>query len=135
MISLVGSLSKGWMAKHIDVVFDRDYYFDLNRRYETDRRCNEYATEKLSDLNIFYTESNLGQFEYFSNRQILVGGIQPNMILGILTGADFIANNSMDADIATAPLKGVLPEELPAPESLLDHELTRLFDKQVLQTQ
>jgi hypothetical protein len=130
-ISLAGSLSKGWMARAIDVVFDREYYFDLHKRLEIDRRCNDYAGGELADLNIFYTESNLGEYAYFSDDQILVGGIQPNMILGMLIGAKFIPNDSMDADISMTPLKGKKPDELPAPESLIEHELIKLFDEQI----
>lgn len=132
MIKLVGSLSKGFMAKQLDVKFDRDYYFDPNKRLDTDRRCNEFAAREIADLDIFYTESNLGQFEYFSNDQVLVGGIQPNMLLGMLAGAEFIANDSMDADISMMPLKDTNPEELPEPASLLDHDLIKLFDEQIM---
>ncbi len=134
-ITISGSLSKGWMSKQLNVAFDRDYYFDLEKRHEIDCRCNDYANTELSDLDIFYTESNLGQYEYFSDSQILIGGIQPNMILGMLLGADFIANDSMDADISITPLKGKDPNKLPAPESLLDHKLIKLFDKQIRQVQ
>jgi len=121
------------MARQFSIAFDRNYYFDLDKRYEIDRLCNEYAAKDLADLNIYYTESNLGQFEYFSSDQVLVGGIQPNMILGMLTGADFIANESMDADISLTPLKDCDPEKLPHPETLLNHELIKLFDKQIEQ--
>ncbi len=130
-ISLTGSLSKGWMARALGVAFHRAYYFDLQKRLEIDRRCNEYAKAELADLNIFYTESNLGEYAYFSDDQILVGGIQPNMILGMLIGAEFIPNDSMDADISMTPLKGKDPNELPAPESLIEHELIKLFDEQI----
>ncbi len=132
-LSLIGSLSKGWMARALDVAFDRDYYFDLTRRFEIDRRCNEYAKNELTDLDIFYTESNLGEYSHFSEDQILVGGIQPNMILGMLIGAEFIPNDSMDADISMTPLKGLDPGQLPAPESLIEHELVRYFDRQIQQ--
>jgi len=132
-ISLVGSLSKSWMARALDVAFDREYYFDLRKRLEIDRRCNEYARGDLADLNIFYTESNLGEYAYFSDDQILVGGIQPNMILGMLIGAEFIPNDSMDADISMTPLKGQDPDELPALQSLIEHELVKLFDEQIRQ--
>ncbi|MBN2375810.1 MAG: hypothetical protein JXD22_05395 [Sedimentisphaerales bacterium] len=132
-ISLVGSLSKSWMARTLGVAFDRDYYFDLHKRLEIDRRCNEYARDKLADLNIFYTESNLGEYAFFSDDQILVGGIQPNMILGLLIGAKFIPNDSMDADISMTPLKGRHPDELPAPQTLIEHELVKLFDEQIRQ--
>jgi hypothetical protein len=130
-VSMIGSLSKGWMARALDVAFDRAYYFDLQRRFDIDRRCNAYAKDELADLNIFYTESNLGEYTYFSDDQILVGGIQPNMILGMLLGAEFIPNDSMDADISMTPLKDQDPEALPAPNSLLDHELIRRFDEQI----
>lgn len=130
-ISPAGSLSKGWMARALDVAFDRAYYFDLQKRLEIDRRCNEYARGELADLNIFYTESNLGEYAYFSDDQVLVGGIQPNMIMGMLIGAEFIPNDSMDADISMTPLKGKDPDELPAPESLVEHELIKLFDEQI----
>lgn len=132
-ISLIGSLSKGWMARALDVAFDREYYFDLQKRLEIDRRCNEYARGELGNLNIFYTESNLGEYAYFSDDQILVGGIQPNMILGMLIGAEFTPNDSMDADISITPLKGKDPNELPDPQSLIEHELVKLFDEQIRQ--
>lgn len=135
MIKFVGSLSKGFMAKQLKVAFDRDYYFDLEKRYEIDRLCNKYAAEELSDLDIFYTESNLGQFEHFSDKQILVGGIQPNMILGMLIGAEFVANDSMDADISMTPLKGKDLSQLPAPQSLCEHGLVKLFDEQIRHVQ
>lgn len=131
MISIMGSLSKGWLARELKVAFDYEYYFYLNKRYEIDRLCNEYAETQLSDLAIFYTESNLGQFEHFSNDQILVGGIQPNMILGMLVGAEFIPHNSMDADISIVVLRGTNPDELPEPESLIDLDLIKQFEKQV----
>ncbi|MHC4070105.1 MAG: uroporphyrinogen decarboxylase family protein [Planctomycetota bacterium] len=132
-ISLCGSLSKGWMARALDVKFEREYYFDLQKRFEIDRRCNEYARTELKDLNIFYTESNLGEYEHFSEEQILVGGIQPNMLLGMLIDTEFIPNDSMDADISLTPLKGKDPDELPAPQSLIEHELVKLFDEQIRQ--
>jgi hypothetical protein len=123
------------MARHLDVVFDRAYYFDPKKRHDTDLRCNAYAAKELSDLDIFYTESNLGQSEHFTSDQVLVGGIQPNMILGMLIGADFVPHPAMDADISMTPLKGKDPDSLPSPESLLDHELITLFDEQIAQIQ
>ncbi len=133
-ISIAASLSKGWMSRALDVAFDREYYFDLQKRIEVDRRCNEYARSELADLNIFYTESNLGEYAHFSDDQILIGGIQPNLILGMLIGADFIPNDSMDADISMTPLKDKNPDQLPAPQSLIEHELVKLFDQQIQKT-
>ncbi len=42
------------MAKQLDVKFDRDYYFNLDKRLDIDRQCNAFAATELSDLDIFY---------------------------------------------------------------------------------
>ena len=130
-IPLVGTLSKGQMSKALNVAFDRDYYFVPERRHRIDTLCNQYASDEFADLDIFFTESNLGQRPFFSDNQVLIGGIQPNMILGMLVGASFIPNPSMDAEISITPLKGLDPADYPSPEDLLQHELVRLFDTQI----
>ncbi len=131
MITLAGSVSKAFMAKQLEVTFDREYYFNPAKRHQVDQLCNAYTEKELSDLNVFYTESNLGQYSYYSANQVLVGGIQPNMILGMLIGAEFIPHDTMDADISMMPLMGRNPDELPEPETLLGHELIRVFDQQI----
>jgi hypothetical protein len=135
MITISGTLSKAWLAKVLGVKFNRDYYFDLDRRYSVDSQCNEYAAEHFPDMELFYSESNLGQIDCWSKDQIQIGGIQPNMILGMLLGADFIPRDDGDADITPACLAGRDPVDLPAPESLLAHELVTLFDEQIRQVQ
>jgi len=84
-------------------------------------------------MNLFYSESNLGRIQYWDKDQVLIGGIQPNMILGMLLGADFVPADDRDADISPACLAGTDPADLPAPESLLHHNLIRLFDDQIAQ--
>jgi hypothetical protein len=135
MINISGTLSKGWMAKAIGVSFDRDYYFNPDRRYAVDCKCNEYAAVQFPGMRLFYSESNLGQIDYWGNKQIQIGGIQPNMILGMLLGADFVPRDSYDADITPGCLSGKNIDDLPAPESLLNHELVKFFDKQIRRVQ
>ncbi len=135
MITISGTLSKGWMAKALGVVFDRDYYFEPSRRYAVDCQCNEYAAERFPEMRLFYSESNLGQIDYWDKSQIQIGGIQPNMILGMLLGADFVPQDSGDADITPGCLAGKNAAELLMPESLLGHRLTMLFDEQIRQVQ
>jgi hypothetical protein len=131
MIRISGTLSKAWMAEALGVEFDRDYYFDPQRRHTVDTRCNDYAIERFAGMRLFYSESNLGQIDYWDGNQVLIGGIQPNMILGMLLGADFVPEPSHDADITPRCLAGRNPSDLPRPESLLDHPLIRLFDDQI----
>lgn len=135
MITISGTLSKGWMAKALGVTFDRDYYFNPKRRYAIDCKCNEYAAEQFPGMRLFYSESNLGQIDYWDNGQIQIGGIQPNMILGMLLGADFVPQDSYDADITPGCLVGKDLSDLPAPKSLLDRKLIKLFDEQIHQVQ
>jgi hypothetical protein len=135
MIIISGTLSKGWMAKALGIRFDRSYYFDPDRRYAIDCKCNEYATAQFPGMRLFYSESNLGQIDYWDKSQIQIGGIQPNMILGMLLGADFVPHDGFDADISLGCLSGKSLDDLPTPESLLDHELVKLFDKQIRKVQ
>ena len=135
MITISGTFSKGWMAKALGVSFDCDYYFDPAKRYAIDCECNEYAAAQFPGMRLFYSESNLGQIDYWDKNQIQIGGIQPNMILGMLLGADFVPRDSSDADIMPGCLSGKDLDELPAPESLLDHELIKLFDEQIHRVQ
>ncbi len=116
-------------------MFDREYYLNPDIRYIVDSLCNEYASEHFGDMRLFYSESNLGQIDYWNDEQIQIGGIQPNMILGMLLGADFIPQDDKDADITPGPLADRDPCDLPRPESLLDHPLINLFDEQIRRVQ
>ncbi|MBN2024713.1 MAG: hypothetical protein JW809_18185 [Pirellulales bacterium] len=131
MVDLAVSVSKGWMARVLGPVFDRDYYFDPRRRHEIDTQCGEYVQAELADLGACFTESNLGRREYLAPNQVLVGGIQPNMILGMILGAQLIPGGDKDADITPQCLLGRRVDDLPEPESLPEHELVRLWDNQL----
>jgi hypothetical protein len=135
MITISGTISKAWMAKTLGVNFDREYYFNPEVRYLVDSLCNEYALEHFENMRLFYSESNLGQIDYWDEKQIQIGGIQPNMILGMLLGAEFIPQDDKDADITPGCLTGVNPADLPQPDSLLEHQLIHLFDEQIHQLQ
>ena len=123
------------MHQALGVAFDRDYYFDPVRRHAVDCLCNAYAAREFPGMGLFYCESNLGRLRYWDSSQIQIGGIQPNMILGMLLGADFIPADDRDADITPACLAGRDPADLPPPESLLDHDLVKQFDEQIGQVQ
>ncbi len=131
MITLSGTLSKAWMHQALGVAFDRDYYFDPGRRHAVDRQCNEYAAREFPGLGLFYSESNLGRRRYWDSGQVQIGGIQPNMILGMLLGAEFLAADDRDADITPTCWAGREPGDLPDPQSLLAHPLVGQFDEQI----
>lgn len=135
MIRIAGSVSKSWLAAHAAVTFDRDYYFDPRHRQQVDNYCNQFVRRELPDLNVCYTESNLGRLEFSSDDQVLVGGIQPNLIVGMLLGADFVTPAKADADISACCLADVADRELPDPRSLVRHPLIRQFDLQIRKIQ
>ena len=135
MIRISGTLSKAWLAKAIGVRFDRDYYFDPGKRHAIDCRCNEYAAKHFPGMRLYYSESNLGQIDCWDKTQIQIGGIQPNMILGMLLGADFVPQDDKDADITPRCLAGREAGDLPDPETLLDHPLIGFFDEQIQDVQ
>ncbi len=135
MITVSGTLSKAYLGQVLGVDFNRKYYFDPQMRYAVDSQCQEYAAAHFPEMRLFYSESNLGQFDYWNKNQILIGGIQPNMILGMLLGADFIPQNNRDADITPGCLLGKKPAELPLPQTLLDHPLIQQFNDQIRRLQ
>jgi hypothetical protein len=128
---LQASVSKAFLAQALGVRFDRAYYFDPFLRRDVDARCHQYVAEHLGDLDPFYTESNLGRKAYFSPNQVLVGGIQPNLLLGLLLGAEFIPSESGDADISPCCWAGQPLDGLPRPGTLLEHPVIREFDEQI----
>ena len=130
-LTLETSVSKAFMAEVLGVSFDRAYYFDPWLRREVDAHCHQYVDGALNDLDVFYTESNLGRRAWFDRNHVLVGGIQPNLILGMLLGAEFIPARCGDADISPACWAQRPIEELPPPDTLPDHPLIRQFDDQI----
>ena len=49
-------------------------------------------------------EDNLVQAEHVSSNTILVGAIQPNMIIAAALGAEFVYSDDKDSDVKDFPL-------------------------------
>lgn len=131
MATIEATASKAWLHEQMGAVFDKGYYFDPDRRFEVDRACDAYLRETLPELGLVCGESNLTRPAYADEARVLIGGIQPNMLLGMLLGAEFIPQDGMDADISPALWANRPVEELPAPENLLDHEWVKRFEDQL----
>lgn len=131
MITIEGTVSKAMLAEKAGAIFDRDYYFNPEVRFETDEKCRKWIENNLSHLNVFRGESNLAFLEHGGSPKLLIGGIQPNMILGMLLGAKFVAYPDKDADIEVTGEVRDRFDDLPDPKSLLEHELIELFDSQL----
>ena len=136
MITIQASVSKGWLHDEAGYTFDKEYYFDPLFRWNQDREIDEYIKKRFPDYAIYNMESNLVQAKYFKNEHILVGGIQPNLILGAALGAEFVFFPDKDSDIVDKPLQNIGNiNQLPEPASILEMDFIKLLDKQIITIQ
>jgi len=132
-LTIQTSASKGWLHEKGGFSFDERYYFDPLYRWEQDRAIDQFLAQSFPDHAIYNMESNLVQREFFTPNQVLVGGIQPNLILGACLGAEFIFPPDKDPDILTKPLEDIeTADALPTPATLLEHPLIKQLDEQIV---
>ena len=132
MIKIQASVSKGWLHDNGGFTFPRQYYLDPLFRLEQDRKINEFVAAKFPGLPVYSMEDNLVQAEHVNDRQVVVGAIQPNMILAAMLGAEFSPFEDKDADVSGYPLEGIEDAgRLPAIDSLLDFPFIKELDAQV----
>lgn len=103
-ISVLGSVSFGWLHAHGGFLFDEGFFFDPHRRLDQERRMQAFVAERFPDVPIYSIEAHLVQVEGRRGPVALVGGLQPNLILGAAIGAPFAISPDKDPDITLAPL-------------------------------
>jgi len=132
MITIEASVSKGWLHRYGGFLFDNQYYLDPVYRRLQDRKMNEFVREKFPGYAIYNMEANLIQARYVRDKQVLVGAIQPNMILATILGAKFSFFEDKDADVMGRPLEFISKtDELPPPGSILKNSLVVRLEKQM----
>ncbi len=136
MINIEASVSKGWLHANGGFNFDNRYYMDPIYRLEQDSVIHRFVSEKFPRYAIYNMEANLLQARHVKANQVLVGAIQPNMILATILGAQFSFFEDKDADVAGKPLEHICrKEELPAISTILDHPLVKDLEDQIRQIQ
>ena len=134
MISLQASVSKGWLHKYGNFVFSEKYYFDPLYRHFLDKEINGFVRTKFLRYPVYHMEANLMQAAFVDENQVLIGGIQPNLILAIALGAQFISYPDKDADVNGIPLKNISKaEDLPSTEKILNHPYIISLNSQITQ--
>ncbi|MEK7271004.1 MAG: uroporphyrinogen decarboxylase family protein [Planctomycetota bacterium] len=103
-ISIEGSASIGWLHEACGFVADERFYFDPEVRNARAVEMEDFLARRYPDFEINFFEANMIQSAFWRRDQILVGAIQPNMILGMAVGAAFLCPGDKDPDIAPAPL-------------------------------
>lgn len=132
MIKIQASVSKGWLHKHGGFVFPGQYYLDPIFRREQDKKINRFVREQFPEYAIYNMEDNLVQSGYVKENQVLVGAIQPNMILAALLGARFSFFDDADSDVLGKPLEHISSTEaLHSLDTILEHSLIREMERQM----
>ncbi len=132
MISIEASVSKGWLHQSAGFMFDDKYYFDPVYRLEQDSSIHEFVKEKFPCYPIYNMEANLMQAKHMRKNHVLVGAIQPNMILAAILGAEFSFFEDKDADVSGKPLELISKkEDLPTISEILNHPLVHDLDHQI----
>ena len=132
-ISILTSVSKGWLHQEGGFNFERRYYLDPLYRRDQDIEMDQFLQKRFPDHPIKNLESNLVQPAHYDPSQIMVGGIQPNLILGMCLGAEMAWYTGQDIDFVKANPLGQIQsvDELPSPQEMLAHPLIQQFDAQI----
>ena len=125
-------MSKGWLHANGGFTFPDRYYLDPLFRLGQDREIDRFVAARFPQYAIYNMEDNLVQASYVKDNQVLVGAIQPNMILAALLGARFSFYENTDSDVMGRPLENIASrEELPSPAEIIDHPLVKDLDRQI----
>lgn len=121
MIKVQASVSKGWLHTHGGFVFNEKYYLDPFYRMRLDEACHNFIKKKFPDYPLYNMEDNLVQAEYVVPGMMLVGAIQPNMIIAAALGSEFVYSPDKDSDVKGFPLKNISDiAQLPPVEEVLN---------------
>jgi hypothetical protein len=106
-VSALGSVSFGWLHQQGGFVFDEPFFLDPYVRQQRERQVNDFVEERFPSDPVYNIEAHLVQVEGRQQPVLLVGGLQPNLILGVAAGARFVFYGDKDADITPTPLANV----------------------------
>ena len=131
MIKVQASVSKGWLNKQGGFEFNQKYYLDPFYRMKQDNKCHDFIKERFPEYPLYNMEDNLVQAEYVVPDMILVGAIQPNMIIAAALGAEFVYSPDKDSDVKGFPLKDISSaSQLPRIEDVLDLTFLKALKEQ-----
>lgn len=134
MIKIQASVSKGWLHSHGGFDFTGRYYLDPYFRMKQDEACHNFIKERFPEYPLYNMEDNLVQAEYVVPDMMLVGAIQPNMIIAAALGSEFIFAPDRDSDVRGFPLKDIKDlKDLPPVSGIRDLEFIRNLKNQFLE--
>ena len=137
MISVLSSVSKGWLFEESGFSFDESYYMDPLYRQAQDLEIDRFLQQRFPEYAFYNMESNLVQRDHWQAEYLYVGGIQPNLILGLCLGAEMAWYPDKDIDFVDAnPLSHVKSlDQLPSVGDILGHPVIQTFNTQIVKLQ
>ena len=133
MIRVQASVSKGWLHKNGGFTFNQKYYLDPYYRMKMDETCHNFIKEKFPDYPMYNMEDNLVQAKYVVPNMMVVGAIQPNMIIAAALGAEFVFFADKDSDVKGFPLRDISDAvQLPLPEEVLNLAFLKDLSRQYI---
>ena len=103
-VSVLGSVSFGWLHAQGGFVFDEAFFMDPRVRMQREREINAFVARRFPNDPIYNMEACLVQVEGRRRPVMLVGGLQPNLILGAAVGAKWVFYGDKDPDMTPTPL-------------------------------
>ncbi len=103
-ISALRSVSFGWLHEHGGFEFGEPFFLDPRVRLEREQAMHAFVAQRFPHDPIYSIEAHLVQIEGRLRPVALVGGIQPNLILGAAVGAQLVFARDKDPDMTPAPL-------------------------------
>ncbi|MDR1746434.1 MAG: uroporphyrinogen decarboxylase family protein [Tannerella sp.] len=136
MIKVQASVSKGWLHREGGFDFSNQYYLDPYYRMKQDLECHKFIKKRFPDYPLYNMEDNLVQAEYVTPDMLLVGAIQPNMIIAAALGSEFVFQADKDSDVKGFPLKDITDaSQLPPVEKVLELPFLKELGMQVFKYQ
>jgi hypothetical protein len=103
-VSALGSVSFGWLHQQGGFVFDEPFFLDPRVRRERERQIHAFVAARFPQVPLYNIEAHLVQVAGRQRPVALIGGLQPNLILGAAVGARFVFYGDKDPDITPTPL-------------------------------
>jgi hypothetical protein len=103
-ISVLGSVSFGWLHEQGGFAFDEPFFMDPLVRVEREATIRDFVAGRFPEDPVYAFEAHLVQVEGRRRPVALVGGLQPNLILGAAVGATLRFWPDKDPDITPTPL-------------------------------
>lgn len=85
-ITVLNSVSFGWLYEHGGFGFGERFFLNPQVRLDQERRMGAFVAGRFPDEPIYSFEAHLVRVEGRRRPVALVGGIQPNLILGGIKG-------------------------------------------------